>query len=278
MKIKKLKTFLFSKSKYKISARNHIPKGRVSTANFSILIFIICFLFFKKETLAQSFSSTNYRIEQGNFNVTSGKKTSASYQLTDTVGQNAPGNYQGNSSNIQSGFQYIYNTFNNFSFKIDKLGVNLGTLVPGVGSTDTNIITVSTPSGNGYQVLAHENHPLSLNSGVTIPDTTCDNNDCSETISKLWTSNSKYGFGFNVLGIDSNSNVNNVGTSDYFTNQNYYRQFADFSASENNQIIMSENTPVNNHSARVTYKALVSSVQPSGNYQNSITFIAVPKY
>jgi hypothetical protein len=243
-----------------------------------ILFLILFFCFSKKEILAQTFISNNYRIEQGNFNVTSGKKTSSIYQLTDTVGQNAPGNYQGNSSNIQSGFQYIYNTFNTFSFKIDKLGVNLGTLIPGVGSTDTNIITISTPSGNGYEILVHENHPLALNFGTTIPDTTCDNNDCSETVSKQWTSNSKYGFGFNVLGIDSNSNVNNVGTSSYFTNQNYYRQFADFSASENSQIIMSENSPANNHSARITYKALVSSTQSSGNYQNSITFIAIPKY
>ncbi|MBP9817435.1 hypothetical protein KBC75_01595 [Candidatus Shapirobacteria bacterium] len=228
---------------------------------------------------AQHFTSTNYIIDWGNFNITSGSKTSTSFNLTDTVGQNAPGANTSTSYTLKSGFQYIYDTFNQFSFQISSLSIPLGTLVPGVGTSATNTLTITTPSGHGYEIYALENHPLALlSSGTTIPDTKCDSNTCSETSSGVWTSSSAYGFGFNTLGTNSSGAITHVGTSGIFTDSTYYRQFANILAGETPQVIMTENSPVKNRTAQVTYKSLISGIQSAGVYQNAITFIAIPKY
>ncbi len=240
-----------------------------------ILLLLLSVPFLSRQTLAQHFSSSSYNIDWGNFNITSGSKTSTNYSLTDTVGQNAPGPYTSSGYTLKSGFQYIYDTFNQFSFSIDNLSIALGTLTPGVGSTSSNIITITTPSGHGYQITAQQNHPLSLAAGTTIPDTKCDSGTCTITSSGIWTSSSSYGFGFNALGINGSGVVTNVGTSSYFTDSTYFRPFA---LLNNPQIFMSEDHPIKDHSARITYKTNVSPFQSAGTYQNSIIFTAVPKY
>lgn len=228
--------------------------------------------------LAQHFESASYIIDWGNFNITSGKKTSANYQLTDTVGQNAPGQYDSSGYTVKAGFQYIYDTFNQLSFRIDDLSIQLGTLTPETPSTDSNIITITTPSGRGYQITAHETHPLWIDASSFIPDTLCDSGTCSESSSGVWTLSTTYGFGLNAMGIGSSGENTGIGTSSIFTDDTYYRQFADASSSETPQVIMEENSPVKDRSARITYKANISPLQTAGEYQNSIIFTAVPKY
>lgn len=256
-------------------------KKPMKTKLFFIFLFSFCFFYLRSEichlksVFAQSFSSSSYKIQWGNFNTGSGKQTSTSYQLTETTGQNAPGKFTNTGYIVKSGFQYIYDILYQFSFQIDNLSMNLGTLVPGVGSTTTNTITISSPAGHGYEILTRENHPLQiLNVGTTIIDTKCDSGTCSESISGVWTNNNTYGFGFNATGL----NPTGVGTSNYFTDSTYFRQFANFNALEQNQIFMSENSAVKNRSARITYKANISAFQGAGDYENSITFIAIPKY
>jgi hypothetical protein len=238
-----------------------------------LLFTVYCLLFTAGHVSGQHFSSSSYIIDWGNFNITSGRKSSTNYSLTDTVGQNAPGQYNSSGYIVKSGFQYIYDTFNKLTFTIDELNINLGSLVAGVDSTATSIITISTPSGHGYQIMAQYNHSLSLLSGTTIPDTSCDSGSCTPSSSSVWNNTSTYGFGYNTIGINSSQVNTGIGTSNYFTDNTYYRPF-----STTGQIAMSENSPVKNRSARVTYKANISALQPAGNYQNSIIYTAVPKY
>ncbi|MBU3935461.1 hypothetical protein KJ909_02195 [Patescibacteria group bacterium] len=252
-----------------------------STVFLFFLTFTIISFCLPRNGGAQSFSSSSYRINWGNFNMTSGKKSSANYSLTDTVGQNAPGQFDASGYILKAGFQYIYTTFYQFSFQIDDLAIELGTLSAGSTSTDSNILTISTPSGHGYQIMAHQNHPLAIKgTNTTLPDTTCDNGSCTESQSEIWTNIDTYGFGFNAIGINSSGVATHIGTSAYFNDTDYYRQFADYSASpaEENQIIMSEDSAIQNRRARVTYKANISPLQPAGDYQNAITFTAIPKY
>lgn len=235
-----------------------------------ILIFSLFCFFIKKNIFAQSFASPSFRIDFGNFNMTSGSKTSNNYRLTDTVGQNAPGQYDSAGYVVKSGFQYLYEQNIPLSFEITNLSLNFGNLVPGVGSTVSNNIKVSTPTGHGYEILAIANHPLkTIGGNSTIPDTRCDSSSCTESVSGVWSNASTYGFGFNANG---------DGTSTYFTDSTYFRQFADNSIGETAKIIMSENTPVKDHLAKITYKVNIPSTQASGTYENSINFIAIPKY
>ena len=238
---------------------------------FLFLYFLLhLFFLYPKKINSQTFDSNNYHIEFGNFNMTGGKKTSSTYILTDSVGQNAPGQYDSTGFTVKAGFQYIYDQNLPFSFQISALDLNFGNLVPNIGSTITNTLTISTPTAHGYDILSIANHPLkTIGNNSTIPDTKCDSSSCSESVSDIWTNSSTYGFGFNASG---------NGTSSYFTDSTYFRQFANNSAGETAKIIVSENSRVENHSAIITYKVNISPNQAAGTYQNSINFIAIPKY
>jgi len=233
-----------------------------------IVLLSTIYLLLPTISFAQTFDSTSYHIDFGNFNMTSGKKSSTNYSLTDTVGQNAPGRYNTTGYILKAGFQYLYESGIPLSFEISNTNLNFNSLTPNIGSTVTNTLTISTPTGHGYDILAIANHPLK-SLGNTIPDTKCDSDSCSESVSGVWTSNSTYGFGFNANG---------DGTSSYFTNATYFRQFADNSSGETAKILMSESTRVKDHSALITYKINIPPLQAAGTYENSINFIAVPKY
>lgn len=246
-----------------------LHQGRVSAGQVGLFIIYLFFVFLKKIN-AQSFTSPSYHIDWGNFNVTGGKKTSTNYILTDTVGQNAPGQYNSAGYTVKAGFQYAYDPNYKFSFSIDNLDINFGALTPNIGTTQTNNLTITTPTAHGYEIFASENSPLTTpDTNETIPDTTCDSNTCDQTTSGVWVNNNTYGFGFNASG---------DGTSNYFADSSYFRQFANRQIGESPQIFMSENNPVENHSAKITYKINISPLQPQGYYQNNINFTAVPKY
>lgn len=224
---------------------------------------------FSIPVLAENFTSASFKIDFGNLNLTGGDKTSPSFNLTDTVGQNAPGQYDGNTFTLKSGFQYIYDTLSPFKFSISDLDIPFGTLTPGIGTSATNILTITTPYGAGYDILAVENHPLWNQYSQPIPDTTCDTGTCTQSVSAPWINSDTYGFGFKALG---------AGTSTIFTNPNHFRQFADANTGEPPQIIATETISVKDRPTTVTYKVNISNLQAAGSYQNGVIFIAVPKY
>lgn len=218
---------------------------------------------------AETMSSDSYKIQFGNFNMTSGEKSSASYKVTDTVGQTAAGAFTGSGYQVKAGFQYIY-PFEKFSFTISSLTINLGDLTYGSFNSESHTVTVNTNGAGGYLVTVFETHPLRLQSGFsTIPDTTCDDGSCSETTASSWIDATKPGFGFNVFGDD-------VATD--FVNMDYFRQFADLSNNEEMQTIMSGSGIARNRSATITYKAAPQGTQAAGVYETQIIYSAIPAY
>lgn len=242
---------------------------------FSFILFFIFSIFafcFVKQVSAENMQSESYKIQFGNFNMSSGKESGGAYNLSHTMGGLAVGPYgQYGSSNyfIGSGFQYVYQ-IDYFAFSISKLNIELGELFGDSFKTDSNVIAITTNGVGGYSVYAFENHPLRENSGSkTIPDTTCDFSNCNETVAASWTDPAKPGFGFNISGDDVAAD---------FINANYFRQFADNEAGESMQPIMISNNVALNRIATINYKAAMPGNQASGNYQTSIVFVAVPGY
>lgn len=237
-----------------------------------IIFFLFFFLLFSSPILAENMESDSYKIQFGNFNMSSGRKTGASYVLSDTMGGLAVGPYgQYGSTNyfIGSGFQYVYQ-IDYFNFSISKLNIELGELFTGSFGTDSHTITITTTGASGYNVYAFENHPLKLSTGSeTINDTTCDFSDCDETVAAAWTDPGQAGFGFNVSGTQAAAD---------FINANYFRQFANNEASESMQQIMGSTNVALDSTATVNYKASMPGNQAGGNYQTSIVFVAVPGY
>lgn len=237
----------------------------------SLVVSLCLLLVTVKQVFADRLESSSYVITFGNFNVTSGEKSSASYTVTDTVGQTADGPYGEYGSStyfVGSGFQYIYQV-DQFGFSISDTSIDFGELTLDTHHTDSNVISISAAGAGGYTVYAYEQHPLRHTNGSDIiVDTTCDNSDCDETTATVWTNNSVAGFGFNMTGDDIPSD---------FINSTYYRQFANDEDSESMKAVMSGSN-IGTYDATVTYKVGINSSQLAGDYQTTIVFVAVPNY
>lgn len=237
------------------------------------LLFCFVFLYAIRYTLLpvhaqERVESSNFRIEFPNLNSGAGIPSSDNYRLDSTIGQTVAGRFASAGYITRAGFQYIHSIIP-FSFSISDIQKNFGTLTPGTPSTSSSTIIVSAGGAGGYSVKAFENNPLKTSDGGnTIIDTLCDTT-CSETTAAVWTSGTKYGFGFNMDGDDIPAD---------FTNTTYFRQFSDASSLESPAVIMSSNNVGTSRTATITYKINVSGVQPAGIYQNKITFIAIPSY
>ncbi len=232
-----------------------------------IIIITVITAIFAPPTRAETLESDSYTIRLGNFNMTSGLKSSTTYSLTDTVGQTAASFFSSTGYHVKAGFQYIY-TLYDFSFSLSAILADLGTLTPATFATTSHTLTVSAP-GQGYSVSAIATSRLTNTSGDTIPDTTCNSGACSESAAGIWNDTSKYGFGYNLTGNDISAD---------FTNNTYFRPFPDASAADSPATIMTTASAGKNRTATVTYQANVSGSQAAGNYSTQIIYIATPVY
>lgn len=238
--------------------------------NLFLLLSFLSLFFLTPYIWADNLRSDSYRIDMGNLNMTSGRKDSNSYVLTDTVGQTFQGQFDSNGYRIRAGFQYIHSLIP-FSFQISDLSIDLGTLVAETPSTTNNQLTITTGSAFGYSVYAIEAYELRTGPANAILDTPCDSGTtCTISDANIWTSTSTYGFGYSLSGDD-------IDDSD-FIDSTYYRPFANNDDSDSPVSIMSSTGIATSSAATVTYKANVSSTQPSGYYTTIIKYIAVPSF
>jgi hypothetical protein len=242
-------------------------------ACFSLFSLLLGFFCLQHQVFADNIESNSYRIQFGNFNMSSDRQTADSYILSSTMGGLAVGPYGEYGSSdyfIGSGFQYVYQ-IDYFYFSISKLNIELDELFSNVFKTDSHMINITTNGASGYSVYAFENHPLmEINSDeAIIPDTVCDDNDCDETVAAAWIDPVQAGFGFNASGDD---------VSGDFINTNYFRQFANNKTGESMQEIMGSNNVALDRTATINYKASIAGDQAAGYYQTSIVFVAVPGY
>lgn len=240
-----------------------------------LLILILINLLTVGSVLAvSSMSSDDYQIDWPNLNMGAGLPTSDTYNLGVTTGQIAPGLYYfENGYKVRAGFQYIH-TLIPFTFTIDKISVDFGSLTVGVGSTDTIGLEVNCGSAGGYQVTAQENDRLTSTAGSHIEDTTCDPTDtCTHTDEGTWEQNTTYGFGYTMNGDDVPSE---------FASGTMFKNFADVPGDEPQKVMGL--TPEEGHEAgrgkqaTMTLKVNISGTQAAGVYENIITFIATPTY
>ena len=237
----------------------------------AVTVFILAAGFFLLSAtfVRANMNSNSFTIQYNNTNMTAGKKTSGTYTVTDTAGQTAVGQYSSAGYLVRSGFQYVY-TIGRFTFSISNTIVDLGTVTPGVFQTGNSTLSVSAKGAGGYTVTAHESYPLRVpGTATTIQDTTCNSGTCTESTAAVWTDPSKSGFGYNISGND---------VPGAFVDATYFKQFANYSANEPPQIVMSNAATVKNRQATVTYKAAVIGSQAGGTYENHITYIATPGY
>ncbi|MFZ6034541.1 MAG: hypothetical protein ACOYUB_00090 [Patescibacteria group bacterium] len=235
------------------------------------LLAVALFLLIGVGVSAVSMESPRFQIKNANVNSASGDKSSSGYKLSDTIGQTAAGQFSSAGYVVKAGFQYIHSIIP-FQFSISDTNISLNTLVPNTPATATTVLSVSFGSAGQYQVTAIEEGTLrTLTETNSIPDTECDGgvDTCTETTAKTWTSNSAYGFGYNMDGNDIPAD---------FLSTDYFRPFPDRTAAEAPAVVMSSADVGRNRQATMTFKANISSVQPAGSYQTIVNFVATPGF
>lgn len=231
---------------------------------------IVMFLLIVPTVRAISMDSSSFKIESANIEVAGGNKSSSSYKLADTVGQLAAGQYSSDGYIVKAGFQYLHSIIP-FRFSISNINIGFGTLIPSTPSTATTNLTVYFGGAGQYQVTAIEEGQLKTLSGNAIPDTICNGggNTCSESLAKVWSSTSAYGFGYSMSGHDIPAD---------FIDSTYYRPFPDRTAAESPATVMTSANVGKNRQSTVTFKTNISSIQPAGSYQTIINFVATPSF
>ncbi len=238
-----------------------------------LLIFTFYFLLFnlgKHGVLAENMESDSYKLKDTNLNMTSGEKSSENFKISDTVGQTGAGKYSSNGYIVKAGFQYTYSTVP-FSFSISKTSINFASIMPERPATSSAVLTVSSGTNHGYSVNVITDGNLRKNDNTYIPQTSCDNpnNPCTNTIAKVWSSPSRFGFGYNLTGDD---------IPQTFVNQTYFRPFPTENGGNSPTVIMNSAQVGRNKQATITFKVNVAYTQEAGLYQNILKFVATASY
>ncbi len=228
------------------------------------------FLAFVSQVNAVLMDSSRFKIESSDVQVEGSNKSPSSYKLSDTVGKLVAGQYLLNGYVIKAGFQYLHSNIP-FRFSISDTNIPLGTLLPSTPISATTTLIVYYGGTGQYQVTVIEEGSLKTQSGYTIPDTSCNggNNSCNESLAKIWSSNSAYGFGYSMSGDDIPAD---------FINSTYYRPFPDRVAAESPITVMKSGNVGKNRQSTITIKANISSIQQAGSYQTIINYVATPTY
>jgi hypothetical protein len=112
---------------------------------------------------------------------------------------------------------------------------------------------------------------LAGGAGITIPDTNCDG-ACTTSSATVWTNATNSGFGYSLeVGTTSTGATLGIGAT------GQYKPFGVGYA--NAQTIMSRsNVPAGTDSAYICYRAVASTTQQAGTYENAISFIATATF
>lgn len=217
---------------------------------------------------AQDMSSQNFRIQGGNFNMTSGNKASQNFKLSDVVGQTAAGIFASKGYIVQAGFlNGAAGTA--ISFSVNPSVVDFGTLTPNNPIDKTLRITISNGNATGYTVRVSENQPLTTLAGAEITDTVCDppaGGPCTLTQAAKWSQNSTYGFGYKISGRTIPQD---------FNKDNFFRPFPATRRNETPALIMQTQAKKVVDQATMTLRVNVNQNQPVGQYRNVLSFSAL---
>lgn len=253
------------RSKSKAQSR----KGRIlKTITLLFLIFALCtFNLGQREALAQDMSSQNFKLQQGNFNMTSGNKASANFRLSDVLGQTAAGVFNSKGFILNAGF--LNGAAGDvFTFSIDPQTIDFGSLT--ANTIVDKIIHISVSNGNthGFSVHVAENTPLKTTVGAEITDTTCDSptSPCTQTQASIWESIETYGFGYRITGRNTPAD---------FVKEAYFRPFPSVSRNEQPALLMLTQATKVVEQAKLTLRLNVSPKQSVGQYKNILQFSAL---
>lgn len=168
--------------------------------------------------------------------------------------------------------------------------VPLGELSISAFTNAAQAMEISTNATNGYSVTALANDQLGRNAGTCvgdntggdcIPDSVGDNTSMSHTAEDEWALTTVKGFAFSMDDVNT-SGVTAAfeydSTSGGCSGTYCARQFADAEDSQTATEIFSSSTVADQHNLYMCYRAVISSTQAAGDYENNITYTATATF
>lgn len=160
---------------------------------------------------------------------------------------------------------------NFFALKINTDKMTFGRITPGEALQRTITQDIIPGSSTGFQLFAFEDHsPLDKAKKVSVPDTTCDNGNCTNALTDTWNSPLTYGFGFRC---DSKDSI----CSTAFLETGVYRKLPSLEFGDN-ALPFAYGLGIKPKQVTTTYKINIPGSQPEGIYQNKITLLASPLF
>ena len=156
------------------------------------------------------------------------------------------------------------------------LAVPFGSLTLNTFADAQHLLTVSTNASGGYAVTAAEDDQLSIGGAgvITIPDTDCDNEDCTITSGTEWNTGTDNGFGYSL----QNSGAASISFEWDDTALSFKAKPFAVLGTDTPETLFSSTTVANAEAAYVCYRISVGATQQAGDYENLVTYTATATF
>lgn len=212
---------------------------------------------------ADTMYGSGYKLETNLFNTFSKQKIIVQ---TDTNESSDSQTQNTESSSPQSTSNQNANVVkSSLSFSINPTELDFGIL--SAGEPIQRTLNTQASANNGLTLqIAESNSPISGN--TIIPDTTCDNGDCTPELASDWNSPLVYGFGYSC-----SSNIACEG----FKNEQSFKPIANLSQGAKPTSIFTTYGPENT-ATDLNFKINVSQTDAGKEYSSKVILYALPNY
>lgn len=155
-----------------------------------------------------------------------------------------------------------------FLFSVSDDLISFGEINPGEPLIRTQIISVNPGSANNLQVVSFQDHPLRSFEKHEIPNTSCDNGNCTNILSDFWNSPLTYGFGYKCENVEGKSCGAVIDTDTY-------KRFSNTEAGETPSLLLYSAASETSKSI-IQYKLNIPGNQVNSSYTTTINLLASP--
>lgn len=237
---------------------------------FSMFFVFICLLFFYfRPVLASDLNSPRFHLKLDNISSQKQiipKKESITSNVIKQLDIDA---FETDGYVIKTNINKIKDAF--FTFTISNSNSDFGEFNISTPQYTNTSLSVMPPANNfKFQITAYQENDFKTLAGNIFLNTNCNGgiDTCSKSLAKAWTSNSAYGFGYNL-------SINNILPD--FANNTFFRPFPK-KVNKDNEVLFFSNQIQNTTQTTVIYKINVPPSQPKGVYRTNIIFTALPLY
>ena len=145
--------------------------------------------------------------------------------------------------------------------------LSFGQVKPGESLLRSNTLTIIPGSAPGFQTIGYMDHALKSVHKSEIPNTSCDNGNCTNVLPDTWTLPLTYGYGYRCDNV-SNDSCNMV-------LKDTYRRFSNAETNDTPVTILYSNDKLKSK-VEFSHKINIPGSQKLTGYKNTLFFVTSP--